>query len=227
MALRSGQIASAVDRRDVHQFLAVLPKFVATCQAALDAKAAGTLDEPTCPEVRAPEKWLKTEVETARMVSSELLAELSLDGDAAATALAAVELAQFAPALRDLMPQNFVGTDHASAALGAISWLQQPGVPDGPSLVQVSFALFHWLSASARLPLRLRMWTEVRAAWEVLMSAADPEGAMPATARLEAALDADGADLGHHAALVRAGAVATGTILPSEAEAILARATLM
>jgi hypothetical protein len=222
LALRSGQIASAIDQRDVHQFLKLLPKFVATTQAAFDAKAAGTLEELTCPEIRTPENWLKIEADTARMASSEFLAELLLDGGSSAE-LIAVELAQFAPALRELIPPIFVGSDYASAALGAIRWLQQAGVPDGSSLVQVSFTLFQWLTVSSRSTLRLRIWAELRAAWRILIREADPEGVIPVTLQLEAALDADGAELANYVAVLRAGAFATGTNLPPDAEAIMAR----
>lgn len=188
LAVRGGQLAAAVDRRDLARFLELLPRFVATARWALEAKAAGRLDARGAPGAGDPADWTQMEAATARMASSELLAELLLDGDAGAARSAVDGLARLAPALAALIGPMRAGGDHVAAALGAIAWLLLPGVAEEASLLQVHFTLIQWLAAGSRPTLRLRVWRQVADAWRGLL---DDEGTgdEPAASRLRETLE--------------------------------------
>ncbi|WP_163228999.1 hypothetical protein [Caulobacter rhizosphaerae] len=225
LALRGGQIARAVDLRDVPRFLEVLPRIVAASHAGLAAKAAGTADVPMMIPVNAPDQWSSGEAEMARLLASELIAELLLDGNVEGATETAAELGRYAPALAGLLPATHGNVDLAAAAIDRISWLQTPGVPSAAALVQASFTVMQWLSAGSRPTLRTRLWPLVADGWRLVVRirGAASAAAAPGGPELLQALEDDGGQLASYAALVRAGAAFTGTGLPADVVSTLER----
>lgn len=225
LALRSGQLSSAVDRRDFLTFRAMLPLFIAASLAALDIREGRTPRRPSEPVPPASD-WQEREIGIVRVLASEFLVELLLDGQSLAAVQVAEKLVQDSEGLAGLLDDRFASSDYCSAAVGAVRWLKQPGIPDSGWITHVSFSLFQWLSTSTRPSLRARIWPLLEQSWRNLIdSQPHLQDLSNRTALfLEAALNAEGKALVDYAVLVFAGASATGTPLPDQAMAALSRA---
>jgi hypothetical protein len=221
LALRGGQLAAAIDRREATDFMAILPNFVAAAKVVVEAKAAGSLDVAT-PIAPAPfAEWSEVELQSARQAASELVAELMLDGDPVATQAAADQLLTLGMGLDRLLSAEDSDDDYTTLALNALGWLLRPGIPDPASLVHASISLMQWLTVCSRPSLRARAWTEVSKAWREVTGRISDARADDTVESLAALLDAGAGTTAELARIVLVGARTAGVKLHPTTEAML------
>ncbi len=226
VAVWGDDVARSVDDRNVDRFVAGLPILVAASHAALQARNDQSTSTARIIEAKPPENWEPTEIETARQLASELIAELLLDGEHERVDEAAERLSAMAPQLGNLIPRDErTANDFTGAAVGALAWMTSTKAPDPDSLLAASFRIFQWLTVGTREGLRSRVWTLMRDQWVALATDRAFMLAMPVLAvpAIEMAAHLPGTTHAHFASLIRAGGTGARIRLSIQALAILAR----
>lgn len=212
VALRSGQLATATDRRDARAFMEILPRLVAASKAALEAKKAAKSDVPVTIVAAAPAEWGEIERQNARQVASEFLAELILDRDQVAMGPAAELILATGGGLDDLFSLASPD-DYITQALNALSWLVKPGFPDSASLVHATIAVMQWLTVCSRPSVRERTWRLVHDSWREIIERFGGSEVDEAAGKLATVLSAGTGTTAEFARVVLIGARATGIAL--------------
>lgn len=221
LALRGGQLAIAIDRRDVALLVEIIPLFVAASRVALEAKSSGKLTENASITVTPAERWNEAEWQTAQQVMSELLAELILDRDPIALKSATDYLLAPGSYLQHPFRRTYVSQDYVAQALQALEYLTTKGFPDPVSLVCATIKLFQWLSVSSRSTLRKRVWQNLCIAWQEVVAASIDGATKDAVSQIATVLDAGTGQNADIARIGLAGAQAFSVPLHPSTKAML------